>query len=226
MREETLLAARPVALVAFFSIMLGHLGFGGLSISEPDPNEESRRLSRQAHKIRLEARRESSETIQRAAEKALKLYEKAYTVAGKIRRDSLLEDLAKTAFEANQIDNARHYAELALKITHSGWSFGNRIHHGNLILGRIALREGNIEEAKNRLIAAGTTPGSPQLDSFGPNMALAKELLEKGEQDVVFKYFLICSNFWDSERARDKISKWSDQIKEGKIPDFRAHLYY
>ena len=57
-------------------------------------------------------------------------------------------------------------------------------------------------------------------------MALAKELLEKSERDVVGKYFFLCSNFWDSERAQTKMEQWWDQIKENKVPDFRAHLYY
>ena len=199
---------------------------GRVPESEMDRNEEARGLSEQAHKIRLEARRESPEAIQQAAEEALEIYEKAYAVASKIGRDYVLVDLGKTAFDANQLDKARQYAETMLKITHRGSAFGNRIHHGNLILGRIALREGNIEEAKNRLIAACTTPGAPNLNSFGPSMTLAKELLEKGERDVVFKYFFLCSRFWDSERAREKMTTWRDEIKEDKIPDFGAHLYY
>ena len=195
-------------------------------VSEMARTEESRRLSKQALKIQLEARQGSPEAIQQAAEKALEIYENAYEIANKIGRDHLLEELAKAAFDANQIEKAREYAEVMLKITHRGTAFGTRIHHGNLILGRIALREGNVEEAKNRLIAAATTPGAPTLNSFGPNMALAKELLEQGERDIVFKYFFLCSNFWDTERAQEKMTMWRDEIKEGEIPDFRAHLYY
>lgn len=69
----------------------------------------------------------------------------------------------------------------------SGYYYGNRIHHGNLVLGRIALCEGNIKKVKSRLLAAGKTTGSPQLDSFGPNLVLAKDLLERGERNVVLK---------------------------------------
>ena len=226
MRKETFLAPQTMSMLATLAVVLCPMGLGAPVISEPDPNEESRRMSKQALMIRLEARRGSPEAIQEAAEKALEIYENAYAVANKIGKDYLLEALGKTSLEANQIKKAREYAETMLKITHRGAAFGNRIHHGNVILGRIALREGNVEEAKNRLIAAGTTPGSPQLNSFGPNMALAKELLEKGERDVVGKYFFLCSNFWNSDRAQAKMDQWWDQIKEGKIPDFRAHLYY
>ena len=162
----------------------------------------------------------------RFAEKALEHLEKAYELADESLQDSLLEDLAKGAYSADQLNKARHYAELMLQNTESGWNFGNRVHHGNLVLGRIALREGNIEEAKSRLIAAGNTPGSPQLNSFGPNMALAKALLEIGEREVVLEYFKLCSTFWNSDRAKDKLDNWGTLAAAGRIPDFRANLDY
>jgi hypothetical protein len=72
---------------------------------------------------------------------------------------------------------------------------GDAIQDANLVLGRIAVREGNIEAAKNYLIAAGKSPGSPVMDSFGPNMTLAKDLLEKGKRDTVLEYFMLCREF-------------------------------
>ena len=162
----------------------------------------------------------------RFAEEALEHLEKAYELADESLRDSLLEDLAKGAYSADQLDKARHYAGLMLQNTEAGWNYGNRVHHGNLVLGRIALREGNIEAAKSRLIAAGNTPGSPQLNSFGPNMALAKALLEIGEREVVLEYFKLCSKFWKSERAKASLDNWGVLAAAGRIPDFRANLDY
>ena len=166
------------------------------------------------------------ESDPRFAEEALDHLEKAYELADKSRRDSLLEDLAKGAYSADQLDKARRYADLMLLNSEAGWNYGNRVHHGNLVLGRIALREGNIEEAKSRLIAAGNTPGSPQLNSFGPNMALAKALLEIGEREIVLEYFELCSKFWNSDRAKDELDKWGVLAAAGRIPDFRANLDY
>ena len=160
------------------------------------------------------------------AQKSLENYERAYELSDDSGRDSLLEQLAKAAFSADRMDQARKYAELMLQNREEGWNYGNRVHHGNLVLGRIALREGKIEEAKSRLIAAGRTPGSPQLNSFGPNMALAKALLEIGEQEVVLKYFELCAKFWNSDRAKDKLDKWGVLAAAGRIPDFRANLDY
>jgi hypothetical protein len=74
------------------------------------------------------------------------------------------------------------------------------------------------------LIAAGKTPGSPQLNSFGPNMALAKDLLEKSETEIVFEYFELCSKFWKDRRGQ--LEQWTKEIKNGHVPDFGANLVY
>lgn len=61
-----------------------------------------------------------------------------------------------------------------------------------------ALQRGNLKEADRYLLAAVATPGSPRLDSFGPNMSLARELLEKGQNDEVLQFFELCRRFWES----------------------------
>jgi hypothetical protein len=93
-----------------------------------------------------------------------------------------------------------------------------------MVLGRIAVREGRIEDAKRFLIEAGKSPGSPQLDSFGPDMGLAKDLLEKGERDTVLEYFQLCRKFWEVGR-RGKLDQWTKDVKAGKMPDFGLNLY-
>jgi len=159
-----------------------------------------------------------------AAGKALKQYEIAYELSNDKERDYLLSELAKTALAAGNTQKAREYAEKMLSQNSSGWNYGNNIHYGNIILGKITLASNDIEQAKKRLIEAGKTPGSPQLDSFGPSMSLAKELLEKGEKDVVLEYFELCSKFWKRERHLQKLHQWSSEVKEGKIPDFGHNL--
>ena len=159
-----------------------------------------------------------------AAGKALEQFEAAYELSTELARDALLQSLAKAALAANKPKTAKEYAERMLIRNRPGWNSGNDIHHGNVILGRIALEVGDVEKAKEHLIEAGKTPGSPQLDSFGPNMTLAKELLEKGEKDVVLRYFELCSTFW--ELGRDRLDNWSDLVKDGKIPNFGPNLNY
>ena len=139
----------------------------------------------------------------------------------------MLSDLAKQAFEAGDMDKASEYAtELLNKAPQyrSDWNYGNAVHDGNLILGRIAFDSGQLEKAKKYLLQAGKTPGSPQLNSFGPNMTLAKELLEKGEREIVISYFRLCGKFW--KMGTERLKNWTSIVKRGGIPDFEANLSY
>jgi tetratricopeptide (TPR) repeat protein len=142
-------------------------------------------------------------------------------------RFNSLISLAQAELDANDLGRAEGYAHELLDSSSNykeQWNYGNAIHKGNLILGRIRLREGRIADAKDYLLASGRTPGSPQLDSFGPNMTLAKELLTKGERDVVFEYFDLCSKFWLV--GQDELNAWRAAMKQGKIPEFGANLEY
>lgn len=144
-----------------------------------------------------------------------------------IERFYALGDAAKMSFEMGDIATAAKYAEelagLAPKYKERGGN-GNAIHDSNLVLGRIAVREGNIEAAKSYLVEAGRTPGSPNLNSFGPNVSLAKDLLEKGETEIVVAYFEACKTFWELDRGR--LDAWIALAREGEIPYFGANLDY
>src|SRR4029450_1364637 len=93
-----------------------------------------------------------------------------------------LDEAAKAAFETGRLDEARIYSERALELAptmRNDWNYGNAVHDGQMVLGRLALKSGDAELAKRELLAAGASPGSPQLNSFGPNMSLARDLLER-----------------------------------------------
>lgn len=174
------------------------------------------------HLYSLGMMRKSLKAKTDAAGKALEQFEIAYKLSSDMERDALLQYLAKVALAANAPKKAEEYADKMLSQNSPGWNYGNNIHHGNIILGRIALTLDDLEEAKKHLINAGKTPGSPQLNSFGPDMTLAKELLQKGEKDVVLKYLELCSKFWKS--GKDQLEKWTVVVKDGKIPDFGFNL--
>jgi hypothetical protein len=138
-----------------------------------------------------------------------------------------LADLAKRALKAGEADKARTYSKQLLQMASQypkDWNYGNAIYYGNFVLGRIAVQEGNLAQAGRYLVAAGATPGSPQLDSFGPNMTLAKELLEKGQSSVVLQYLALCKNFWKMDYG--KLDKWSATVRRGGVPDFTSNLNY
>lgn len=161
-----------------------------------------------------------------AAAQALAQFERAIELSDERSRDRLLEGLAKAALTAGEVEKAREYAESMLSRSSRSWNRGTLVHHGHLTLGTLALAEGRLEEAKNRLVSAGGTPGAPTLNSFGPNMALARELVELGEREIVLEYFELCAKFWNTSRAKDKLRTWSEQVANGKIPDFGANLIY
>lgn len=138
-----------------------------------------------------------------------------------------LGEAAKESFNTGRIEDARHFAKELLELAprfKNNWNYGNAVQDGNLVLGRIALREGRLEEAKQYLLTAGGSPGSPTMDISGPNMSLAKDLLEKGERDVVLQYFELCRKFWKMDRG--KLKDWSEDAKDGYTPDFGANLVY
>ena len=138
-----------------------------------------------------------------------------------------LSDLAKQAFAADDLKIAEQYAGELLALAPKypkDWNYGNAILMGNTVLGRIALRQGQIKAAKEYLLKSGQTPGSPQLNSFGPNMSLAKELAEKGETDAVIQYFDQCRKFW--RMGADKLDTWTKAVKAGIVPDFGGNLLY
>jgi hypothetical protein len=144
-----------------------------------------------------------------------------------LQRFYKLAGLAKLALEAEEIDKAQSYARELLALAPEypkDWNYGNAIYYGYFVLGRVALRHGNVPLAAQYLIDAGSTPGSPQLNSFGPNVTLAKELLEKGQAAAVLQYFALCKNFWKLDHGR--LDEWSATVRGGGIPNFTSNLNY
>ena len=132
---------------------------------------------------------------------------------------------AKESFVAGRIEDAEKYAQELMALLPSfqaNREFGGALSDANLVLGRVALRRGNLEEAKRYLLAAGQCPATPQLENYGPNMGLAKDLLTKGERQVVLDYFELCRKFWLNGGAQ--LDQWSQQVRDGKTPDFTANL--
>ncbi len=158
-----------------------------------------------------------------AAKEALAEQERALELtADPGKRTSMLGSMADMAFAAGDLEKARKYAAELLEGggKEYNWDRGNSIHTGNSILGRIALKEGDLAKAKECLVAAGKCGGSPQLNSFGPDMTLASELLQKGERETVIKYLELCGGFWNKAATE----MWIGEIKSGKGVDLNPML--
>jgi hypothetical protein len=94
---------------------------------------------------------------------------------------------------------------------------GNAIHDGHRILGHVALNAADVEGAKRHLLESAKTPGSPVLNSFGPELTLANDLLKKGEPDTVIQYLESLPRFWQGRQ--EAIDQWVILIRAGKAPD-------
>jgi len=143
-----------------------------------------------------------------------------------IHRFYALNDAAKTSFNAKEYEKAKKYAaELSILAEKypDDWNYGNAVYDAHVVLGRLALLKNDVETAKKELFLAVKTPGSPQLDSFGPNMTLARDLIEKGQTEPVIHFLIECKRFWYNHQ---KVDKWIKVIESGKTPDFNANLVY
>ena len=77
----------------------------------------------------------------------------------------------------------------------SNWNYGNVVHDAHVMQGLVLLAEGRPREAAAELVLAGSSKGSPQLNSFGPDLFLAWKLLT-AEGEAVLTYLRSVSAFW------------------------------
>lgn len=175
-------------------------------------------------------------------ERGMKLAEGDLSVAtNEVERFYALGPAAKNALRDGKVKKAEalatELARLIPKYKHD-WNYGNAIADANQVLGRIALSKGDVAEAKKRLLASADSKGSAQLNSFGPDFRLARELAEKGERDTVIAFLDSVERFWanpdmrteaNSKRIASKnlkqLKSWKKQLSAGEIPDHPKWLY-
>jgi thiol-disulfide isomerase/thioredoxin len=144
-----------------------------------------------------------------------------------------LEAQAQTALAAGNNTEALQLGKDLLRdnVDRSSWNYGNVVYDANQIMGMAALKQGRVAPAENYLLAAGRTPGSPQLDSFGPDMKLAQALYAHGEHRVVVTFLDEVARFWAVAPANEPkqflplfashaatLKHWKGQIAAGQRP--------
>lgn len=137
-----------------------------------------------------------------------------------------LPQAAAAAFLLGRWVDAKEYAERALALAprfHQSWNYGNALHLGHAVLGLLALSEDDVSKAVEELRASARTPGSPQLNTFGPTMQLAKALLRKGQVAPVLEYLQACRVFW--KEGATWLDIWERKIRAGQTPNFFQHSY-
>lgn len=140
-------------------------------------------------------------------------------VSERLRRFYSLDDLIKSAYEANNLSIASSLANeyLGLATTYRcNWNYGNAIHDANRYLGLISLKSDDQAAAVGYLLKSGKSSGSPQLNSFGPDLDLADALLQAGHAEPVKVYLRDIKKFWEMENGQ--VDQWLSSIDRGERP--------
>lgn len=131
-----------------------------------------------------------------------------------------LDDQVKAAYEkgndAQLAAVAGEYLELA-GVYRCNWNYGNAIHDANRYLGLASLRRGNDDEAARYLMLSGKSTGSPQLNSFGPELDLADQLLKQGKTEAVAEYLRDIKHFWKMDDGQ--VDQWLAAMGKGEKPN-------
>jgi beta-lactamase regulating signal transducer with metallopeptidase domain/ankyrin repeat protein/tetratricopeptide (TPR) repeat protein len=165
----------------------------------------------------LQALRSEGSTHRQSQALALQSYELGISLLSGADRFYALESVTKAALNAGDTNKAGQYAREFLQKApqfSKNWNYGNAIYTGNSILGQIALSQRDVISAKAYLQAAGDSPGSPTLDSFGPDLTLARQLLSKGGKVAVSMFLSKIAKFWTGHQ--NEIRDWQKAIQDGQ----------
>jgi hypothetical protein len=84
------------------------------------------------------------------------------------------------------------------------WNHGNLLHHAHVLRGKVFFAQGDVSASAVELLAAGGVSGSPQLDSFGPDLSLAWSLLNSDQDQAVVAYLKGIARFWSPRDPADR----------------------
>lgn len=146
--------------------------------------------------------------------RAVEAYNRVLALTGgPAAREVLAGDMADAAFKMGDFAGA---AELAKIYLHGKDRTAPQ--RANTILGRVALRAGDVPGAKQYLLESSQPSPGKDVALSGPTMILAKELLEEGQRDAVLQYLENCLSLWP--RGENVLEIWIAEIKSGKTPNF------
>jgi len=155
----------------------------------------------------------------------------AYAVGKVTKRDYPrflgLHAAAETALDRGDVLEADRLAEELLGLAErfrNDWNYGAAVHYGHTLRGLCACRYGNVDRAVDHLLRAGRAPGSPELNSEGPDLRLAEALLEAHKREAVVQYLEDCKAFWHGPGGTGarQLNRWLDDLRAGRTPAFRS----
>ena len=140
-------------------------------------------------------------------------------VTARLNRFYNLDEQITAAYKANDFGQLKELAKEILMLAavyRCNWNYGNAIHNTNRMLGLVSIKNGDIDTAADYLLKAGKSTGSPQLNSFGPELDLANELLQLGKVDAVKSYLKDIKSFWEMNNGQ--VDAWLAEIEKGGKP--------
>jgi hypothetical protein len=154
------------------------------------------------------------ENINDPAQRATEAYKRVLELTKNLAaRESLAGDMAQDAFKVGDFPAAAALAQIHLQGLDR-----TAVQRANTILGRIALRSGDIAGAQQYLLDSAGPMAAKDIAVSGPTLILAKELLEHGERETVVQYLQKCTSLWP--RGHEALEIWIEEIQHGKTPNF------
>jgi thiol-disulfide isomerase/thioredoxin len=131
-----------------------------------------------------------------------------------------LPDRAEADLDAGDVNAAERDTRRLLQLAQEnpkGWNHDDLAHAAHTLLGRIALRHGDLNAAKEQLFASARLENAPGVSSLGPSMKLAQEILAAGDRDAVLRYLEMCRSFWKTDRGR--LDRYVSLVKNESAPN-------
>jgi beta-lactamase regulating signal transducer with metallopeptidase domain len=139
----------------------------------------------------------------------------AYMIGESVEYSKHDEAGAKTEW-----DHARKYAQDLLQLApkfRDKPNYGVAVYMGNIVLGTLALRDGNKKAAVDYLLAASHAPAAEDLDAYIPHhMRLTGYLLKYGERDSVIEFLERIAQV--SIVSKSELLEAASQIRKGLQP--------
>jgi tetratricopeptide (TPR) repeat protein len=154
------------------------------------------------------------QNIDDPAQRAVESYKRVLELTRNSQaREGLAGEMAQASFKVGDFPAASALAKIFLRSKDR-----TAPQRANTILGRVALRSGDVADAKQYLLASSGPEAAADVAFSGPSMVLAKELLERGERDAVLLYLQNCLSLWP--RGENVLQIWISEIEKGKTPNF------
>jgi hypothetical protein len=140
--------------------------------------------------------------------------------------DLLLQSqIAPAALEAGDRGKAERYARRILGTPDAARRAGlpedyhgrEPAYIGHIVLGKCAMIDGDVDPAEEHLQeAAAAAVASPVLATFGPDTALAAQLLAAGRRESVVSYLESFRKIWKRPLGGTTLDTWIRDVREGR----------